>query len=183
MQIKKPRSSAYIRLVLQPNSYTVYKVDTLSQYVIIDSNRTVLHFATPKAALSMNGSYAILIDRGAVVGQGCSYDGPPTPGITSPSDWGFPVDGVCPVGSSLAPPGFTNCVGMLYVVTELDNIDRNARFENQIRRLFCARSAAEDWLKHYNSPFINFLCRILLASDSNYQHDDITSVGILEILC
>lgn len=108
--IKKPRSSAYIRLVLQPNSYTVYKVDTLSQYVIIDSNRTVLHFATPKAALSMNGSYAILIDRGAVVGQGCSYDGPPTPGITSPSDWGFPVDGVCPVGLSLAPPGFTNCV-------------------------------------------------------------------------
>ena len=127
IQIKKPRSSAYIRLVLQPSSYTVYKVDTLSQYAFIDSNHTVLHFATPKAALSMNGSYAILIDHGAVVGQGCSYDGPPTPGITSVSDWGFPVDGVCPVGSSLAPPGFTSCAGMLYVVTELDSIDRNAR--------------------------------------------------------
>jgi len=93
-------------------------VDTLSQYVIIDSNHTVLHFATPKAALSMNGSYAILIDQGAVVGQGCAYDGPPTPGIISSSDWGFVVNGVCPVGFSLAAPGFTTCVGMLYVVTE-----------------------------------------------------------------
>ncbi|KAJ7383305.1 hypothetical protein OS493_029271 [Desmophyllum pertusum] len=109
--IKKPRTSAYIRLVLQPYGHTIYKVDTLSQYVNIDNNnRTVLHFATPKAALSMNGSYAILIDNGAVVGQGCSYDGPPTPGIKSPGDWGFPVDGICPVGFSLAPPEFTNCV-------------------------------------------------------------------------
>ena len=93
-------------------------MDTLSQYVIIDSTRTVLHFATPKAALSMDGSYAILIDHGAVVGQGCSYDGPPTPGITSVSDWGFFVDGVCPVGFLLAPPGFAQCVGMFYAVTE-----------------------------------------------------------------
>ena len=112
MQIKKPRSSAYIRLVLQPNSYTVYKVDTLSQYVIIDSNRTVLHFATPKAALSMNGSYAILIDHGAVVGQGCSYDGPPTPGVESVSDWQFVGNGVCSFGYYLGPPSFTSCVGM-----------------------------------------------------------------------
>ena len=111
MQIKKPRSSAYIRLVLQPNSYTVYKVDTLSQYVIIDSNRTVLHFATPKAALSMNGSYAILIDHGAVVGQGCSYDGPPTPGVESVSDWQFVGNGVCSFGYYLGPPSFTSCVG------------------------------------------------------------------------
>ena len=66
------------------------------------------------AALSMNGSYAILIDHGAVVGQGCSYnyDGPPTPGITSSSDWAFILDGVCPFGYYLAPPGFTKCVGM-----------------------------------------------------------------------
>ena len=64
----------------------------------------------------MNGSYAILVDHGAVVGQGCSYDGPPTPGIKSSSDWGFIVDGVCPVGYSLAPPGFTYCDGKLYVV-------------------------------------------------------------------
>ncbi|KAL9987825.1 hypothetical protein ACROYT_G002193 [Oculina patagonica] len=121
--IKKPRTSGFIRLVLLPNSHTVYKVDTLSQYVIIDSNRTVLHFATPKAALSMNGSYAILIDHGAVVGQGCSYDGPPTPGIPSPGDWGFPVDGICPVGYALAAPGFTNCVD----VNECDAHSRKKR--------------------------------------------------------
>ncbi|PFX23429.1 Pancreatic secretory granule membrane major glycoprotein GP2 [Stylophora pistillata] len=107
--IKKPRSSAFIRLVLQSNGFTVFKVNALSSYVIIDSNRTALHFATPKAALSMNGSYAILIDHGAVVGQGCSYDGPPTPGITSPKDWAFPVYGVCPVGYALAPPSFQKC--------------------------------------------------------------------------
>ncbi|XP_022787084.1 uncharacterized protein LOC111327217 isoform X1 [Stylophora pistillata] len=107
--IKKPRSSAFIRLVLQSNGFTVFKVNALSGYVIIDSNRTALHFATPKAALSMNGSYAILIDHGAVVGQGCSYDGPPTPGITSPKDWAFPVDGACPVGYALAPPSFQKC--------------------------------------------------------------------------
>ena len=65
----------------------------------------------PYAALSMNGSYAILMDRGAVVGQGCSYDGPPTPGITNTSDWQFTAD-VCPVGYTLAPPDFSNCVGM-----------------------------------------------------------------------
>ena len=65
----------------------------------------------PYAALSMNGSYAILMDRGAVVGQGCSYDGPPTPGITNTSDWQFTA-GVCPVGYTLAPPEFSNCVGM-----------------------------------------------------------------------
>ncbi|CAH3033077.1 unnamed protein product, partial [Pocillopora meandrina] len=114
--IKKPRSSAFIRLVLQSNGVTVFKVNTLSGYVIIDSNRTVLHFATPKAALSMNGSYAILIDPGAVVGQGCSYDGPPTPGITSPIDWAFPVDGVCPLGYALVSPSFQKCEGTSAVV-------------------------------------------------------------------
>lgn len=90
----------------------MYKVDTLSLYVRISSDPTTLQFAMPYAALSMNGSYAILIDQGAVVGQGCSYDGPPTPGITSTSDWHFDADGVCPVGYYLASPGFTNCVGM-----------------------------------------------------------------------
>ena len=116
MQIKKPRSSAFIRLVLQSNGFTVFKVNALSGYVIVDSNRTVLHFATPKAALSMNGSYAILIDPGAVVGQGCSNDGPPTPGITSPRDWAFPVDGVCPLGYALVSPSFQKCGGMSAVV-------------------------------------------------------------------
>ena len=65
----------------------------------------------PYATLSMNGSYAILMDRGAVVGQGCSYDGPPTPGITDASDWQF-IAGFCPVGYALAPPDFTTCLGM-----------------------------------------------------------------------
>ena len=116
MQIKKPRRSAFIRLVLQSSGLIVFKVNALSDYVTIDSNRTVLHFATPKAALSMNGSYAILIDQGAVVGQGCSYAGPPTPGITSPMDWAFPVRGVCPVGFALAPPSFQKCEGTSRVV-------------------------------------------------------------------
>ena len=116
LQIKKPRSPAFIRLVLQSNGFTVFKVNALSGYVIVDSNRTVLHFATPKAALSMNGSYAILIDPGAVVGQGCSNDGPPTPGITSPMDWTFPVDGVCPLGYALVSPSFQKCGGMSAVV-------------------------------------------------------------------
>ena len=116
MQIKKPRSSAFIRLVLQPNGFTVFKVNALSGYVIIDSNRTVLHFATPKAVLSMNGVYAILVDHGAVVGQGCSQAGPPTPGITSPMDWAFHIRGVCRVGFALAPPSFKKCYGTSRVV-------------------------------------------------------------------
>ena len=107
MQIKKPRTSSYIRLVLLPSGHTVYKVDTLSQFAIINSDLTTLWFAMPYAALSMNGSYAILMDRGAVVGQGCSYDGPPTPGITNTSDWEFTA-GFCPVGYTLAPPEFSN---------------------------------------------------------------------------
>ena len=112
MQIKKPRTSSYIRLVLLPSGHTVHKVDTISQFAIINSysDLTTLQFAVPYAALSMNGSYAILMDRGAVVGQGCSYDGPPTPGITNTSYWQFTA-GFCPVGYTLAPPDFSNCVG------------------------------------------------------------------------
>ena len=111
IQIKKPRTSSFIRLVLLPSGHTVHKVDTLSQFAKINSsNRNTLRFAMPYAALSMNGSYAILMDRGAVVGQGCSYDGPPTPGITNTSDWQFTA-GFCPVGYTLAPPDFSNCVG------------------------------------------------------------------------
>ena len=59
----------------------------------------------------MSGTYAILIDRGAVVGQGCSYDGPPTPGITSTSYWQFNPKGICGRGFSLAPPWFSSCEG------------------------------------------------------------------------
>ena len=87
-------------------------MDTLSQYVKIGANDTMVYFGMPKAAFSMSGSYAILIDKGAVVGQGCSYDGPPTPGIESLSDWQFVVNGVCPFGYYLGPPSFTSCVGM-----------------------------------------------------------------------
>ena len=112
MQIKKPRTSSYIRLVLLPSGHTMHKVDTLSQYATIGTNDTRLYFGMPKAAFSMSGSYAILIDKGAVVGQGCSYDGPPTPGIKSLSEWQFVVNGVCPFGYYLAPPTFTSCVGM-----------------------------------------------------------------------
>ena len=90
----------------------MYKVDTLSQYVTIGGNDTVLYFGMPKAAFSMSGSYAILIDQGAVVGQGCSYDGPPTPGVESVSDWQFVGNGACPFGYYLDPPSFTSCVGM-----------------------------------------------------------------------
>ena len=90
-------------------------MDTLSQFAKINSDHTTLQFAIPNAALSMNGSYSIRIDHGAVVGQGCSYDGPPTPGITNTSDWQFTVDGVCPVGYYLSPPEFKSCVGMYSV--------------------------------------------------------------------
>ena len=116
MQIRKPRTSSFIRLVLLPSGHTVHKVDTLSQFAIINSDLTTLWFAMPYAALSMNGSYAILMDRGAVVGQGCSYDGPPTPGITNTSDWHFTA-GFCPVGYTLAPPDFSNCVGTYILVS------------------------------------------------------------------
>ena len=90
----------------------MYKVDTLSEYVIIGGNDTVLYFGMPKAAFSMSGSYAITIDQGAVVGQGCSYDGPPTPGLESGGGWQFVGNGVCPFGYYLSPPSFTSCVGM-----------------------------------------------------------------------
>ncbi|XP_068694611.1 uncharacterized protein [Montipora foliosa] len=122
--IKKPRVSSYITLVLLPSENTVYKVDTLSHHVGISSNRKALFFAFPKAALSMNGSYAILMDRGAVVGLGCSFDGPPTPGILSVHDWTFNVNGVCPSGYYLEPPDYTNCVD----VNECGGQSRKRRF-------------------------------------------------------
>ena len=63
LQIKKPRTSSYIRLVLLPSGLTVYKVDALSQNVTIGSNSTTLHFAIPHPVLSMDGLYVILIDK------------------------------------------------------------------------------------------------------------------------
>ncbi|XP_068721805.1 uncharacterized protein [Montipora capricornis] len=103
--IKKPTSTSYIRLVISGQTY--YKVDTLSAHATISSDQITLLFAIPYAAISMHGTYAILIDRGGVVGQGCSFDGPPTPGVTSTSDWQFSPGGICATGFSLAPPWFT----------------------------------------------------------------------------
>ena len=111
LQIKKPRTSSYIRLVLLPSGQTVYKVDALSQNVTIGSNSTTLHFAIPHPVLSMDGLYAILIDKGVVVGQGCSSGGTPTPRISSSNAWRFYVDGVCSSGYSLRSPDFQSCVG------------------------------------------------------------------------
>ncbi|XP_067017043.1 CUB and sushi domain-containing protein 3-like isoform X1 [Acropora muricata] len=122
--IKKPRTSAFVRLVLLPSEHTVYKVDTLSRNVVISANKTTLLFALPKAALSMKGSYAILIDRGAVVGLGCSFDGPPTPGISSPQDWVFNAGGICSTGYSLDPPYYRSCVD----VNECGNPSRKKRY-------------------------------------------------------
>ena len=79
--------------------------------MVISANKTELLFTLPNAALSMNGSYAILIDRGAVVGLGCSFDGPPTPGISSAQNWVFNMAGICFNGYYLDPPYYRNCVG------------------------------------------------------------------------
>ncbi|XP_074622583.1 uncharacterized protein LOC141880862 isoform X6 [Acropora palmata] len=122
--IKKPRTSAYIRLVLLPSEHTVYKVDTLSRNVVISANKTELLFTLPKAALSMKGSYAILIDRGAVVGSGCSFDGPPTPGISSSQGWRFNVGGICSSGYYLDPPYYRTCTD----VNECGSQSRKKRF-------------------------------------------------------
>ena len=96
--------------------------------MVISANKTALLFALPKAALSMKGSYAILIDRGAVVGLGCSFDGPPTPGISSPQDWGFNVGGICSTGYSLDPPYYRSCVGKRYMVKYYNRQYKTSRY-------------------------------------------------------
>ncbi|PFX27725.1 Deleted in malignant brain tumors 1 protein [Stylophora pistillata] len=107
--IKKAQRSSYIKLVSLPTGQTVYKVDALSQNVTIGSNSTTLHFAIPYPMLSMDGLYAILIEKGVVLGHGCSSGGTPTPGISSMSDWRFYVYGVCSSGYSLGSPYFYSC--------------------------------------------------------------------------
>ncbi|PFX27722.1 Deleted in malignant brain tumors 1 protein [Stylophora pistillata] len=107
--IKKPRTSAYIRLVLLPSGQTLYKVEALSKNVTVGSNSTTLQFAIPYPVLSMDGLYAISMDKGIVVGQGCSSGGTPTPGISSLSDWRFYINGVCSSGYSLRTPYFNSC--------------------------------------------------------------------------
>ena len=79
--------------------------------MVIGANKTELLFTLPNSALSMKGSYAILIDRGGVVGFGCSFDGPPTPGISSAKTWVLNMSGVCLNAYYLDRPYYRNCVG------------------------------------------------------------------------
>ena len=96
-QIKKPRHSKFIEIVLQ--DHVIYKLDTRSSSdVTIDGNGFTLRFRLPQVVLSMQGNYSITLDRGAVVGLGCTSDGPPTPGISSTTSWTFSV-GVCSKGT------------------------------------------------------------------------------------
>ena len=67
--------------------------------------------------LSMEGLYAILMDKGVVVGQGCLSGGTFTPGISSSNAWRFYVHGVCRFGYSLSLPDFRSCVGTLIALS------------------------------------------------------------------
>ena len=108
-QIKRPRHSKFIRIILQ--GHVIYKLDTRSSSdVTIDQNGFTLRFSLPQAVMSMLGNYSITMDRGAVVGLGCTSDGPPTPGISSTKSWPFSV-GVCSKGTFIAD-GY-NCDGKI----------------------------------------------------------------------
>ncbi|XP_074638593.1 uncharacterized protein LOC141897056 isoform X2 [Acropora palmata] len=99
-QIKRPRHSKFIRIILQ--GHVIYKLDTRSSSdVSIDQNGFTLRFSVPQVVMSMRGNYSVTMDRGAVVGLGCTSDGPPTPGIGSTTSWPFSV-GVCSQGTFIA---------------------------------------------------------------------------------
>ncbi|XP_020626934.1 uncharacterized protein LOC110064251 isoform X6 [Orbicella faveolata] len=99
-QIKRPRHSKFIRIILE--GHVIYRLGTRSSSdVTIDQNGFTLHFRLPQVVMSMRGNYSVTMDRGAVVGLGCTSDGPPTPGISSTKSWTFSV-GVCSKGSFLA---------------------------------------------------------------------------------
>lgn len=94
-QIKRPRHSKFIRIVLE--DHVIYKLDTRSSNeVTVD--KFSLKFRLPQVVLSMRGNYSITMDRGVVVGLGCTSDGPPSPGFSSLKDWPFDV-GVCSKGT------------------------------------------------------------------------------------
>ena len=77
----------------------IYKLDTRSSSdVTIERDGFTLRFRLPQVVLSMRGNYSITMDRGAVVGLGCTSDGPPSPGISSTTSWTFSV-GVCSKGT------------------------------------------------------------------------------------
>ncbi|XP_027056484.1 uncharacterized protein LOC113683445 [Pocillopora damicornis] len=94
-QIKRPRHSKFIRIVVE--DHVIYKLDTRSSSeVTVD--KFSLKFRLPQVVLSMRGNYSITMDRGVVVGLGCTSDGPPSPGFSSLKDWPFDV-GVCSKGT------------------------------------------------------------------------------------
>ncbi|KAL9988075.1 hypothetical protein ACROYT_G002475 [Oculina patagonica] len=96
-QIKKPRHSKFIRIILE--GHVIYKLDTrTSSDVTIGRQGFTLRFRLPQVVLSMRGNYSVTMDRGAVVGLGCTSDGPPTPGVSSTKSWTFDV-GVCSKGT------------------------------------------------------------------------------------
>ncbi|KAL9988076.1 hypothetical protein ACROYT_G002476 [Oculina patagonica] len=107
-KIKKPRHSKFARIVLE--GHVIYKLDTRSSGdVTIGQDGFTLHFRLPQVVLSMRGNYSVTMDRGAVVGLGCTSDGPPTPGISSTSSWTFDV-GVCSKGTYIDGSYYCNDV-------------------------------------------------------------------------
>ena len=106
-QIKRPRHSKFIRIILE--GHVIYKLNTRSSSdVTIDKNGFTLRFRLSQVVMSMRGNYSVTLDRGAVVGLGCTSDGPPTPGISSFKSWTFSV-GVCSKGTFIADS--YNCNG------------------------------------------------------------------------
>ncbi|KAJ7377448.1 hypothetical protein OS493_029351 [Desmophyllum pertusum] len=97
-QIKRPRHSKFIRIILE--GHVIYELDTRSSSdVTIDQDSSLtLQFRVPQVVLSMQGNYSITLDRGVVVGLGCTSDGPPSPAISSRESWTFDV-GVCAKGT------------------------------------------------------------------------------------
>ncbi|XP_068716589.1 deleted in malignant brain tumors 1 protein-like isoform X2 [Montipora foliosa] len=107
-QIKRPRHSKFIRIILE--GHVIYKLDTRSSSdVTIDQNGFTLRFSLPQAVMSMRGNYSVTMDRGAVVGRGCTSDGPPTPGFSSTKSWTFRV-GVCSKRTFIADGYYCNDV-------------------------------------------------------------------------
>ncbi|KAJ7377444.1 hypothetical protein OS493_029347 [Desmophyllum pertusum] len=106
-QIKRPRHSKFIQIILE--GHVIYKLDTRSSsdVTINQAGLLTLQFRVPQVVLSMQGNYSITLDRGAVVGLGCSSDGPPSPAISSRESWTFDV-GVCAKGTFIDHSSY-NC--------------------------------------------------------------------------
>ena len=109
-QIKKPRHSKNIKIILA--DHVIYKLDTRSSSdVTINKDGFTLRFRLPQVVLSMRGNYSIIMDRGAVVGLGCTSDGPPSPGMSSTKSWTFDV-GLCSRGTFIDHS--YNCNGEMF---------------------------------------------------------------------